>query len=383
MFREQAAKALGCLRWLPAYSYQRWTRSSQNGNSPRHLVIALADHFEPTIMPESPSEHADLTEQQRRIDEWCREYPKAFDAWRDADGFPFRHTYFSPAEQYQKTIIERLAEHCHDGWGEIEIHLHHGLTEPDTAHNTRRMLVEFRDTLVEHGCLSRWDGEGEPRYAFVHGNWALANSAGGRYCGVDEEMQLLAETGCYADMTLPSAPNPAQVAKINSLYECALPLDRRAPHRRGRNLRVGQQPSVFPLMIQGPLGLNFVERAKGLPLPKIESSALTSAYPPTLSRLKLWRQMGIAVEGRPDWVFIKLHCHGMDPTDREAMLGSQIQSFLKELIEDSRTSGQYALHFTTAREMVNIILAACDGREGNPGDYRDYRLKLIKTSRTA
>ena len=38
-------------------------------------------------------------------------------------------------------------------------------------------------------------------YAFVHGNFALANSAGGRYCGVDEEMQILAETGCYADMT--------------------------------------------------------------------------------------------------------------------------------------------------------------------------------------
>ena len=27
--------------------------------------------------------------------------------------------------------------------------------------------------------------------------------------------------------------------------------------------------------------------------------------------------------------------------------------------------------------MANIILAACDGREGNPGDYRDYRFKRI------
>jgi hypothetical protein len=26
--------------------------------------------------------------------------------------------------------------------------------------------------------------------------------------------------------------------------------------------------------------------------------------------------------------------------------------------------------------MVNIILAACEGKEGNPGDYRDYRFKL-------
>jgi hypothetical protein len=33
------------------------------------------------------------------------------------------------------------------------------------------------------------------------------------------------------------------------------------------------------------------------------------------------------------------------------------------------------LHFVTAREMTNILLAACDGRDGNPGSYRDYRLK--------
>jgi hypothetical protein len=25
--------------------------------------------------------------------------------------------------------------------------------------------------------------------------------------------------------------------------------------------------------------------------------------------------------------------------------------------------------------MVNIILAACDGREGNPGEFRDYQFK--------
>jgi hypothetical protein len=32
----------------------------------------------------------------------------------------------------------------------------------------------------------------------------------------------------------------------------------------------------------------------------------------------------------------------------------------------------------TAREMVNIIWAACDGKDGNPGEYRDYRLKLAQ-----
>jgi hypothetical protein len=27
--------------------------------------------------------------------------------------------------------------------------------------------------------------------------------------------------------------------------------------------------------------------------------------------------------------------------------------------------------------MTNILLAACDGRDGNPGDYRDYRFKRL------
>jgi hypothetical protein len=381
MLREQAVKALESLRWLPAYGWQRLSRRRQ-GRDRSHLIIALADHFEPAYMPEAPSEFAELDEQERRLEEWCRLYPKTFDAWRDSDGFPFRHTYFSPAEQYHKSLIERLAGHCHDGWGEIEVHLHHGLDGPDTEENTRRALLEFRERLVGHGCLSRWNDEGAPRYAFVHGNWALANS--GPFCGVDEEMRVLAETGCYADLTLPSAPHPTQVSKINSLYECALPLDRRAPHRRGRNLRVGKPPSVFPLMIQGPLSFNFVQGEGGrVPKPKIENSALTTAYPPTLARLRLWRRAAITVEGRPDWVFIKLHCHGMNPTDREAMLGGLITSFLRELIEESQAGGQYLLHFVTAREMTNLILAACDGREGNPGDYRDYKLRLIKPARAA
>jgi hypothetical protein len=382
MFKEQAAKALESLRWLPAYGWQRLARrAARQGDA--HLVIALADHFEPAYLPETPSEFASLEEQERRLERWCAEYPKIFDRWRDTDGRPFRHTYFYPAEQYDESLIERLAEHCHEGWGEVEIHLHHGIHAPDTAENTRRALLEFRDTLAGHGCLSRWNGEGPPRYAFVHGNWALANSSEGRCCGVDEEMQILAETGCYADLTLPSAPHPTQIAKINALYECALPLDQRVPHRAGRNLRRGQAPQIFPLMIQGPLGLNFARRIKGLPVPRIENSALTGSYPPTLQRLKLWQRAAITVEGEPNWLFVKLHCHGMNPEDESAMLGDGIQRFLQEITEWSQAGNGPSLHFVTAREMVNLILAACDGRSGNPGDYLDYRLQLIKPNGAA
>ncbi len=379
--REQLTKALGTLRWLPVYNWQRIVRRPRG--RPAHLMIAVADHFEPAIVPDAPDTYASRDEQERRVEHWCSEYPKAVEAWRDADGRALRHTYFYPAEQYEKRLIDRLAEHCQAGWGEIEIHLHHGLEAPDTAENTRRALLQFRDALAGHGCLSRWTGEGPPRYSFVHGNWALANSAGGRFCGVDGEMQILSETGCYADLTLPSAPNPAQVGKINAIYECALPLDQRAPHRHGWDLKRGQPPGTFPLIIQGPLGLNFARREQGWWLPRIENGGLTTAYPPTMGRLQLWRQAAITVRGRPDWLFIKLHCHGMDPRDEEAMLGVPMRRFLRELTEGARVSDEYRVHFVTAREMVNIILAACDGREGNPGDYRDYRLWPITSVRQA
>jgi hypothetical protein len=180
---------------------------------------------------------------------------------------------------------------------------------------------------------------------------------------------------------MPSAPNPAQVGKINALYECGLPLDRRAPHRRGRDLQCGRPPSVFPLIIQGPLMIDFRPGKGAWPSVRIENSALTTANPPSMNRLHLWRQAVITVRGRPDWIFIKLHCHGMDPRDEEAMVGTPMQRFLQELTEGSRRGGDYRVHFATAREMVNIIMAACDGREGNPGEYRDYRFSLITPRR--
>jgi hypothetical protein len=38
-----------------------------------------------------------------------------------------------------------------------------------------------------------------------------------------------------------------------------------------------------------------------------------------------------------------------------------------DLVEDPENGTEYRLHFVTMREMVNIALAACDGRRGNPG----------------
>lgn len=368
------------LRWLPAWAWQQIFRRRSRG--PTHLLIAIADHFEPAIVPSSPGGFAPRHEQERRLERWCREYPAAMAELRDSDGYPLRHTYFFPAEQADPILIGRMAEHCRDGWGELEIHLHHGIDSPDTPEDAESAIVSFRDSLEKEGCLSRWDGEGPARYGFVHGNWALANSAGGRYCGVDSEMEILARTGCYADLTLPSAPSPAQTAKINALYECSLPLSRQAPHRRGCDLRVGRAPRTFPLIIQGPLGVT-LRRRRGWPRPGIENGELSGAYPPALDRLRLWRRAAVAVKGRPEWLFIKLHCHGMDPRDEAAMFGAPMHTFLKELLAGGSADGTCEVHFVTAREMVNIALAACDGMAGEPGAFRDYRLKPVTPGRLA
>lgn len=342
---------------------------------PVHLIFTLADHFEPAIDPRDGFKRVPRSEQERRVEQWCWEYPRAAAEWRDQEGRPFVHTYFYPAEQYDEGLVEALADHCHRGWGEIEVHLHHGMFEPDTAENTRRLLVEFRDRLAfRHRCLAVKEGMPQLRYAFVHGNWALANSAAGQFCGVDSEMQILSETGCYADLTMPgSVLHPAQIAKLNSVYECGLPLNQVAPHREGRDLCVGRTPRTFPLIIQGPLVMNAGKSLRRV-RPAIEDSGITTANPMTLKRLRLWKRARIQVKGRSDWLFIKLYCHGMNPTQKDEVLGNGFRTFLKELVSGAMERKE-ALHFVTAREMTNILLAACDGREGNPGDFRDYCFK--------
>ncbi len=363
-------KASYAAKVIPPYIWQRVSREAPSG--PVHMIFALADHFEPYITQQGGTGSISRPEQFQRLERWCREYPQLADRWRDHDGRPFVHSYFYPAERYDRDLIEMLADHCRAGWGEIEIHLHHGLDGPDTIDNTRRTLVEFRDTLAfQHGCLSFEENNPVPRYAFVHGNFALANSAGGRWCGVDSEIAVLAETGCYADLTLPTSPlHASQVSKINSLYECNRPLHEAMPHRHGRDLRVAQPPKNFPLIIQGPLSLKLNHRIKL----NVENGSITRANPLSVRRLQLWKSAAVRVLGRPDWLFIKLHAHSMDPCHRESVAGVHMAKFLQELVQDAPTRKE-TLYFTTAREMVNIILAACDGREGNPGLYRDYRFK--------
>lgn len=364
------------LPWLVRYP---WSRASsllqRTAFEKKHIIITVANHFEPGWSPDGILDHKS---QMKRLEAYHRMAREIGEAVRDADGTKFRHTNFYPAEQYHSEILDVMAEMQAEGLGEVEVHLHHGVEKPDTGENLRRTLIDFRDTLAgKHKCLSRVDGGQTPMYAFVHGNLALANSCGGRFCGVDNELEILRETGCFADFTLPSAPDQSQVAMINQIYECGFPMSEPVPHRRGNPVAVNGKPAQLPLMFTGPLAFDWRRRKKGLPIPRIDDGALTANQSLDAARFNRWKSTNITVKGKSDWVFIKLYCHGFFDRDQSACIGEDARRFFGDLVEASEKSGANKVHFATAREAFNIVLAAIDGKRGDPNAYRNYSLKEI------
>src|SRR5262249_11774740 len=184
-----------------------------------------------------------------RVARWVEEYPRLFGGFRDSDGRPPRHTFFYPMEKYDAEHIEALAGLCRAGFGEVEIHLHH---DGDTAATLRDKLLAYKEVLAQrHGLLARHRATGEAAYGFIHGDWALDNSGpGGRCCGVTGELDVLRRTGCYADFTLPAAPEPAQTRKINSIYYAAGDPRRPKSHDRGTDVRAAPAPATALMLNQ-------------------------------------------------------------------------------------------------------------------------------------
>jgi hypothetical protein len=195
--------------WAGGYARHLVRPRTRPATGPRHLLFALCDHWEPG-WNDATREQGDA-----RVKAWAEGYPRLADQFRDADGLPPRHSFFFPGEQYTPEWLERLADLARGGYGEVEFHLHH---DDDTEENLRREIPRYLAEIASHGHLSRGP-EGQLRYAFIHGNWCLANSRkDGKRCGVDAEIPLLFDTGCYADYTFPSAPDESQPNIVNQIY---------------------------------------------------------------------------------------------------------------------------------------------------------------------
>ena len=351
----------GLRYWLASYVYG-FLKRAMSGNGrvrPRHVMFLICDHYEPRH--NIGREHQDV----ERVDTWVREYPRFYRRCADAFGKGPRHSWFYPPH-HGLVHLGPLSGLAFDGYGEVELHFHH---DGDTS---ATLKVELSDTIAAYNRRGLLLAKGEtptPCFSFIHGDWALDNSAGGKYCGVDDELTILRELGCWGDFTMPSA-NECQTRKINAIYYAVDNPGKPKSHDSGIDLRVGGQPPEdgFFLM-QGPLGVNWFAS----PLPKIENANLTINNWGREDRVKFWLRCGIHVQGRPEWVFVKLHAHGAIERDFDALFGDAAFEMHRLLNEHCGQNGS-ELHYVTAREAYNICKAAEAGCDGNPDEYRDFVL---------
>jgi hypothetical protein len=360
------ARRKGLDRWIFTYIRESSKYHARRAGEPVHLLLCIADHFEPGnggVTPEVA---------RKRLQSWVEDYPRLCQQFRDSDGRPPRHTFFYPIEMYDRAELDELAGLCRLGLGEVEIHLHH---DDDTSSNLERTLLNFRDILAErHGLLSRQRHTGALAFGFVHGNWALDNSRpDGRWCGVNDEIEILRRTGCYADFTLPSTPSPTQTRKINSIYYAVDdPLEPKS-HDWGTDVGQAAAPGDGLMMIQGPLVLSWRRRKWGL-FPRIENGCLQGNQSPTMDRVDDWLRARVQVRARPDWFFVKLHTHGGPEENQRVLLGTPMVDFHRALARRAKEDPSFRFHYVTAREMYNLVRAAEAGWQGTVDEALDFEM---------
>ncbi|MBS1119458.1 MAG: hypothetical protein H6Q90_1686 [Deltaproteobacteria bacterium] len=346
--------------WLPDYARHLVSRARQARSSgPKHILFALCDHYEP-LWAGAPDRVGFA-----RVDAWAERYP-ALGRFRDSDGRPPRHGWFFPGEEYRPHFLDQLGALASAGFGEVEFHLHH---DGDTAASLAPRIAHHLDMFAEHGHLSRHPkptSKQRYQWAFIHGNWSLANGRpDGKWCGVDDELLMLHELGCYVDLTFPSAPDPCQPNKVNQIYWPVGDLSKRRSYEHGEPARVGAHHDDRILMITGPLAL--ARKGHGI---RLENGAITGDDPPTAARVASWIDQGIHVAGRPEWIFVKVHTHGAIEKTAASLLGDG-GHLLHEALAGYMRDG-HALHYVTAREMFNVARAAMDGKTGDPNAYFDH-----------
>ncbi len=337
--------------WLPDYLVRSFRGPERISASPVHIVLVFVDHYEPGHGEEGAAKN-------RR---WLEEYKALADRHQDSYGRKPQHTWFYAYEHRNDAVMRDLSEAAREGYGEVEFHWHHG---NDTDETFEQKLSEALKWFNSFGAMLSADADSSVRFAFVHGNCALDNSGPPEFCGVSWELDILRRAGCYADFTFPSLGSPGQPSKVNSIYYAR---DDEGPksYHTGRDAAVGRRAGDELLIFQGPLVLAPTREL-------FVYGAVEDGEPPAHRRVDRWISARIALGGRPEWVFVKVHTHGMQSA-RACLEGDADEMF--SYLEDNYGSGAFRLHYVTAREAFNIVRAAEDRFSGDPDLFRDYEVK--------
>ncbi|MCK4856333.1 MAG: hypothetical protein KAT58_00020 [candidate division Zixibacteria bacterium] len=354
--------------WFPAYVSQMLAAAPDGElrQGPLRIIFIMVDHFEPG-------------KEYGYLEYWLERYRAVVDRHADCYGNPPRRTFYYPIEQFDSTEIEMILSLCRQGYGEIEVQLHH--FDNDSTSVTVQLQQGLAD-FARFGICQTIDEPPLTRFSFVHGNWALDNSRAHQSpnpCGVNNEIKILASLGCYLDVTFPAIMTTAQPSRINSIYYVTDdPLEAKS-YDDGIAVEVGK-PAVGDLMLlEGPLMIDWDDWRFGTH-PSIEDGNIFRDYPMFPNRIPLWLKANVHVIGQPNWVFVKLHSHGCRQSDSLALWGPSFDSTLTVLETEYNDGESYMLHYATVREAYNIIRAAAEGKGGNPEFYRDYIIKPFRAN---
>lgn len=333
--------------WLLPYIKQTVRRRSL-APKPRRVWLAITDHYEPLGMG------ASVEAALGRVGRWRDRWPRiAGDAPQDASGTPPQYSFFYPQEEYRRDLLDRIAEIVQLGVGDVEVHLHH---DRDSRDAFIAKVSEYCTRLTqEHGLLRQQDGR--TVFGFIHGNWALDNSRpDGKWCGLNGEIALLRDLGCYADFTMPSLPSPTQARIVNQIYWCTSnPDDRPRSFDRGIEAAPHQGRHGDLLMITGPVGLRFSSRF----IPRVEGGEIAGYDMPTPERVRHWFDVAPVVG---EDLFIKLYTHGAVERNLDPLLDIGLANLYRWVAEEAERRGMQ-FYWATAWQMYRAIDDIVHGRE--------------------
>jgi hypothetical protein len=330
--------------WFGGYMRDRISRLANSSScQPQRVWLAITDHYEPFW------HRCDVDQARERVAAWRRQWPVIAEHHRDSRGIPAQYSFFYPEEEYRPELLDSLAEIAREGFGDVEIHLHHdGEGEADF----RERMERFKQVLFErHGLLRKIGGQ--IAFGFIHGNWALDNSRpDGRWCGLNNEIQLLRDMGCYADFTMPCGPVPMQTRMINTIYWATDDPARPKSYDTGVRVLPNHRLGGDLLMITGPFGL----RWRGRWRPRLEIGELAAHDPPTPYRVSRWLDLAPRIGGD---VFIKLFGHGTQEKNMKAMLGGGLDLLFSEMERQCGDRG-LELCYVTGWQMYQAVRVAAE-----------------------
>lgn len=356
----------GLRYWLPSYLISRLrSRQSINRDMPVHIMFCVVDHFEPF------NNGVDTKQANARVQIWVDKYPQMAAKFIDSDGVHPKHTWFYPPH-HDIRFLDDLVGLCKRGYGEIEMHLHHNRMDPfpDTAESLKKKIEDCIKAYSRYGIFCLPDDQ--KKFGFIHGDWSLDNARGVKFCGINNEISILKDCGCYADFTFPSL-GEAQPLLMNRFFYAKDDPRRPKSYDYGAEVAVNKESLGDLLMICGVVGVHMLKK-NHFWRPKIEASNIDNTDRLFPERIDYLVKNAITIKGMTNWLFIKLHTHGARNADYGEPFGFPIDNVHEYLLSHYNDKRTYFLHYVSAREMYNIVKAAEAGKSGNPNEYRNFEI---------